>query len=88
MSYDFGVLSVIRRELAQAKRHFENVHTLAKVNFKPSVKLQYKINGRDYFGRVIEVIGMPGRTQIRVENLSTLKTRDIRLEDVTGIVQE
>lgn len=88
MTSEFGMLSVIRREMAQAKRHLENVHNLAKVNFKPSSKLQYKIAGREYFGRVIEVIGVPGRTQIRVENLSTLKKRDIRLEDVTGIVQE
>jgi hypothetical protein len=34
------------------------------------------------------VIGTPGNTWIRVTNLSTRKVRDIRIEDVTGLVKE
>ena len=81
-------LSVLRRLLAQAKRADESVHNVSKSLLQPGIKIQYRINFRDYFGKVIEVIGCPGRTQVRVENLATLKTRDIRLDDVTGILQE
>jgi hypothetical protein len=56
--------------------------------FEAGRKIEYRVGERTYFGKVIEVIGLPARIQVRVENLATLKQRDIRLEDVTGIVQE
>ena len=81
-------LAVLRRLLAQRKLVNDNIHNVAKSMLKPDQKIQYRVNGRDYFGRVIEVIGNPGRTQVRVENLVTLKQRDIWLVDITGLVQE
>ncbi len=81
-------LTVMRRLMAQAKRAEENLHNVAKSLLGRDVKISYKIASRDYFGKVIEVIGSPGRTQVRVQNLITQKTRDIRLDDVTGVLDE
>jgi hypothetical protein len=81
-------LTVLRRQLDQRKLVDTNIHNLAKSIFKPDLNIKYRLNARDYFGRVIEVIGVPGRTQVRVENVVTLKKRDIALSDVTGLVQE
>jgi len=81
-------LVVLRRQLDQRKLVDSNIHNLAKSIFKPGVKVQWRVNARDYYGAVIEVIGMPGRTQVRVENVMTTKKRDLQLSDITGLVQE
>ena len=81
-------LTVLRRQLAQRKMIDLNIHNLALSMLKPDVKVQYRAGGREYFGRVIEIVGVAGRTQVRVENVVTLKKRDIWLVDVTGLVQE
>jgi hypothetical protein len=81
-------LSVLRRLLGERRRANENIHNVAMAMFKPGSKLQYRINVREYFGRVEAVIGLPGSTRVRVVNLSTLKKRDIQLRDITGLVQE
>jgi hypothetical protein len=87
MSNDL-TLTVLRRQLDQRKLVDANIHNLAKSIFKPELNIKYRLNNRDYFGRVIEVIGVPGRTQVRVENVVTLKKRDIDLVNITGLVQE
>ena len=81
-------LATLRRQLAQRKLIDLNIHNLALSMLKPDVKIQYRAGKREYFGRVIEIVGTVGRTQVRVENLVTLKKRDIWLVDVTGLVQE
>lgn len=81
-------LSVLRRQLDERKRVNVNIHNLARTIFKTGKEVKFQAKGRDYFGKVIEVIGNPGRTQVRVQNLSTLKERDVWLEDITGLVEE
>lgn len=81
-------LATLRRQLAQRKIIDLNVHNLALAMLKPETKVQYRAGKREYFGRVIEIVGSPGRTQVRVQNVVTLKKRDIWLADVTGLVQE
>lgn len=81
-------LAVLRRLMAAKKRADENLYNVSKTLLKNGVKISYQIARREYFGKVVEVIGAPTRIQVRVQNLSTLKTRDIRLEDIAGILQE
>ena len=81
-------LVVLRRQLKARKLTDVNIHNLAGSMFKPDSKVQFTVNGREYFGRVVEVIGVPGRTQVRVVNLSTKKQRDLHLVDITGLVRE
>ena len=88
MEPELNLFQILRRLMAEEKRANEDLHNAAKALFKKDVKIQFRIGFRDYRGKVVEVIGMPGRTEVRVVNLATLKQRDIRLSDVTGIVQE
>ena len=81
-------LKVLQRLLAEQKRVNSNIHNVAASMLKPGTTVQYLINERRYFGSVVDVIGLPGTTRVRVENLSTLKKRDIGLSDITGLVQE
>jgi hypothetical protein len=81
-------LTVLRRQLEQRKLVDTNIHNLAQSIFKPGSKVQWKLNGRDYYGVVIEIIGNPGRSQVRVTNTQTQKQRDLNLSDITGLVQE
>ena len=81
-------LSVLSRQIEARKRANTNVHNLAKTMFTKGIKVMFKANQKAYFGTVVEVIGTPGDTWLRLVNLSTKKQRDIRVEDITGIVQE
>ncbi len=81
-------LAVLRRQLDVLRLTNANIHNLAKSIFKPNMTVQWKANGRDYYGVVIEVIGTPGRTQVRVENVATHKKRDLLVAYITGLVQE
>lgn len=81
-------LSTLRHLLARRYHIDVDIYNVTKSLFQPGVKLQYRISGRDYFGKVIEVVGSASKPQVRVENVNTLKKRDIQLNDVTGIVQE
>lgn len=81
-------LSVLHRQMEAQKRAEQNVHNLAKSMFQAGVKVQFTANRKSYFGEVVEVIGTPGNTWVRLTNLSTLKVRDIRIEDITGLVKE
>lgn len=85
---DLLSLSVIRRLLAERKRANDNLHNVAESMFRPGVKVQYRVNEREYFGSVVAVCGIAGSTRLRVKNLHTLKEREIQLADVTGIVKE
>lgn len=88
MNHDLNI-AVLRRLLAQRKIMNTNIHNVATSMLKPGTKIQYKANGgRDYYGVVQDVIGLPGTTRVRVRNMSTQKERDIYLGDVTGLVQE
>lgn len=81
-------LTVLRRLLDQRRKLDKDIHNVANTLLKPNMKIQYRVGIRDYIGRVVEIIGLPGRTQVRVENVTTSKQRDIWLSDVTGLVQE
>lgn len=82
-------LTVLRRLLAQSKLVNDNIHNVATSMLKPGTKIQYRANGgRDYFGSVEGVAGIPGTTRVKVKNLQTQKVRDIYLADITGLVQE
>ncbi|MBI5951883.1 MAG: hypothetical protein HY865_09515 [Chloroflexi bacterium] len=81
-------LAVLRRQMAQLKMVNQNIHNLARSIFKEGVKVQYTVNAREYFGRVVEVIGEPGHTQVRVINIVTNRKRDLLVADITGLVQE
>lgn len=81
-------LSTLRQLLSKRNHIDQDIYNVTKSLLPPGTKIQYRINFRDYFGRVVEVVGSPTRPQVRVENLSTLKKRDIQLNDITGIVQE
>jgi hypothetical protein len=81
-------LATLRRQMAQLKMVNQNIHNLARSIFKEGVKVQFQFNGREYFGRVVEVIGAPGATQVRVVNVVTKRKRDLRVADITGILQE
>ncbi len=83
-------LQVLRGLLKRRKQLDQDVWNVAKSMFQPGIKVQYQISHRDYFGKVIEVLGFSGVTdvRVRVENLATLKRRDIQLSDITGLVQE
>jgi hypothetical protein len=81
-------LTVLRRQMAARALVDQNIHNLARSIFKAGIKVQFRVNMRMYFGVVQEVIGVPGRTQVRVENMMTGKKRDLQLADITGLVQE
>jgi hypothetical protein len=81
-------LMVLRRQLNEKKRVEQNIHNLAKSMFRLGVRVEFASHRRTHYGEVVEVIGTPGNTWIRVTNLSTRKVRDIRIEDVTGLVKE
>lgn len=81
-------LATLRRQQAQLRMVNQNIHNLARSIFKEGVKVQFQINGREYFGRVVEVIGAPGATQVRLVNVATNRKRDVRVEDITGLVRE
>lgn len=81
-------MTVLRRQLRQSREIAQSIHNLAGAMFKPGVEIKFALGARHYFGRVVEVIGTPGNTQVRVINLSTGRQRDLRLTDIVGIVQE
>jgi hypothetical protein len=81
-------IAVLRRQLDQRRIIDSNIHNLARSMFKPDIEIKFALGARHYFGKVVEVIGTPGRTQVRVINLSTGKQRDLWLTDIVGIVQE
>jgi hypothetical protein len=81
-------LATLRRQMTARALVDRNIHNLARSIFKQGVKVQFEINGREYFGRVEEVIGVPGRTQVRVTNIATKRKRDLQVADITGILQE
>jgi len=81
-------ITVMRRLLWQRAKLDQDIHNVAKSMFVPDLNIRYKVNARDYFGRVLAVVGLPGKTQVYVENVVTLKKRYIALSDVTGLVQE
>ncbi len=81
-------ITIMRRLLWQRAKMDQDIHNVAKSMFVPDLNIRYKVNARDYFGRVLAVVGLPGKTQVYVENVVTLKKRYIALSDVTGLVQE
>ena len=81
-------LAVLRRLLAQRQMVNDNIYNVAKAMLKEGTTIRYRVNERDYFGSVVQVIGIPSTTRVRVKNLHTLKERDIQLGDITGLVQE
>lgn len=81
-------LTVLRRQMDAMKRSASNVHNLACSMFKADMEVKYRLNQRDYFGRVVEVIGTPGFTRVRVVNIATGRQRDLSLHDIIGLVQE
>lgn len=81
-------LTVLRRQMDAMKRAANNVHNLAGSMFKADMEVKYRLNQRDYFGRVVEVIGTPGFTRVRVVNIATGRQRDLSLYDIIGLVQE
>jgi hypothetical protein len=70
------------------KRLLGDLHNVAKSMLPTGKKVQYMINDREYFGKVVFIGGIPGMTRVRVMNLHTLKQRDIGLFQITGLVQE
>lgn len=78
-------LAAMRQAMAEEKRTNEMLHRVAKQLLKPGIRIGYRIGYVDYVGEVIDVIGVPGRTEVRVQNVATLKKRDIRLIDITAI---
>lgn len=78
-------LAAMRQAMAEAKSTNETLHRVAKQLLKPGTRIGYRIGYMDYIGEVIEVIGVPGRTEVRVQNVATLKKRDIKLIDITAI---
>lgn len=81
-------LGVLKRQLDQRKLVDANIHNLAKSIFRPGVRVQWRVNAREYYGEVIEVSGEPGETHVHVVNMATKKNRDLQLADITGLVQE
>lgn len=81
-------LAVVRRLLVERQRVNDNLHNVARAMFQPGIQIRYQINDNEYFGTVIDVIGIPGTTRVRVCNLRTQRQRDIHLCQITGIVQE
>lgn len=81
-------LTVIRAQIDARKRADQNIHNLAKSMFRLGVRVEFRSNQRTYYGECMEVIGAPGNTLIRLTNLSTLRVRDVRVEDITGLVKE
>lgn len=81
-------LTVLRREINRSMVVNQSIHSLAKSIFKPGVEIKYMLGVRNYYGTVVEVIGEPGRTQVRVINIATSKKRDLWLTDIVGILQE
>lgn len=81
-------ITVMLRLLWQRAKLDQDIHNVAKTMFVPGLNIRYRVNTRDYFGRVLAVVGLPGKTQVHVENVVTLKKRYIALSDVTGLVQE
>lgn len=80
-------LSVLRSQMAKAKRADEDVHNLAKSLLKPGVEIIYKRGDNPFLARVVGVIGAPGRTRVTVERMTNKRREDIQLEEITGIVQ-
>lgn len=80
--------SVLRRLLRERKRVNDNIHNVALSMLKPGTKIQYEVNERAYYGAVVAICGISGSTRVRVQNLRTLKERDIALFQITGLVQE
>lgn len=78
-------LDALRHAMAEEKRTNETLHRIAKALLKKGTRIGYRIGYTDYVGEVIEVIGVPGRTEVRVQNVATLKKRDIQLIDITSI---
>ncbi len=74
--------------MSKAKRADEDVHNVAKTLFKPDTKIMFKRSGKAHLARVLDVTGVPGRTFISIEKISSMKRFNIRLEDIIGIVQE
>ncbi len=83
-----ATLTVLRRQINQQAVINRSIHYLAQNIFKPNTEIKYRLGARDYFGRVLEIVGNPGETQVRVVNLVTGKKRNLRLIDIIGIVQE
>lgn len=81
-------LAVIRAQIDAKKRAEQNIQNLAKSMFRLGVRVEFRSHNRTHYGECVEVIGAPGNTWIRLTNLSTLKVRDVRVEDVTGLVKE
>lgn len=81
-------LSTLRRQLAKKKIMDLNIHNLAIVMLQPKTKVRYRFRDRDCAGQVLQVNGVPGRTQVRVKNEVTSKVCSIRLVDLTSLVQE
>lgn len=81
-------LTVIRAQIDAKKRAEQNIHNLAKSTFRLGVRVEFRLHNRTHYGECAEVIGTPGNTWIRLTNLSTLKMRDVRVEDITGLVKE
>jgi hypothetical protein len=73
--------------MAKAKRADEDVHNLAKSLLKPGTQLIYARGSNPFIGKVVGVIGSPGRTRVTVERITNKRREDIQLEDITGIVQ-
>jgi len=81
-------LTVLRRQINQRRVIDKSIHYLAQNIFKTGTEIKYAISARHYYGRVVEVIGNPGHTQVRVTNMATSKQRDLWLTDIVGILQE
>lgn len=81
-------MRVLRELLKRRQRLDQDIWNVAKSMLVAGLKVQYTLSDREYFGRVIEMVGVPSALRVRVENLTTLKRRDIALADITGIVSE
>ena len=79
-------LAALRRQLAARKLVDSNIHNLARSMFTTGSSLRISIGGHQQYGQVVEVVGLPGATKVRVQ-VGTKKPRDIRLEDITGMVE-
>lgn len=79
-------LAALRRQLSARRLVDSNIHNLAKSMFKPGSNVQITVSGRQHYGQVVEVVGLPGATKVRVQ-IGAKKPRDICLEDVTGMVE-
>ena len=82
-------MTVLRRLMKQREIASMSLLNVARTIFKPGVKVNYRVIDkdncvRDYFGQVMDVIAEDTETFLMVENLTTKRSRKIKLIQILG----